>query len=220
MAPADSDLGGIVAAVCAGVVERNLSGPLASGNVSAIDRARGKLMITARGAPLAQAASGLAQCWLNESLEVADVEGGEPSTELALHLAVYRAVPEAIVVVHLHSDWVVAAACLAIDALPLVHYHQALLGGEPTPVVAYATPGSSQLSAQVGKVLTNRPVHALLLANHGGVVVGSSPEQALERAEVLEHVCRLVVFAGGQARELDAGELTKLERLFADYGSA
>ena len=75
MAPADSDLRRIVAAVCAGVVERDLSGPLASGNVSAIDRARGKLMITARGAPLAQAASDLAQCWLNESLEVANVEG-------------------------------------------------------------------------------------------------------------------------------------------------
>ncbi|MEZ4234557.1 MAG: class II aldolase/adducin family protein, partial [Thermoleophilia bacterium] len=58
---------------------------------------------------------------------------------------------------------------------------------------------------------------AVLLASHGAVLVGADERDALELAEALEDVCRLVVLAGERARLLDEAELPRLRELFRAY---
>ncbi len=91
---------------------------------------------------------------------------------------------------------------------------------EPTPIVPYATPGSAELAASVGAALaTDAGLAAVLLASHGAVVVAPDEREALDLAEALEDVCRLVVLVGDRARPLDAAELPRLRELFRAYRS-
>lgn len=207
-----------LAALAAGVAERGLVGPLASGNASVLDRSSGTLVVTPKGVPFSRSdARNAVHVRLDESLEIAAALG-TPSTELPLHLAAYRACPGAAVVLHLHAPWTVAASCLRLERLPLVHYHQALLGSGPTPVVPYATPGSPELADGVRRALAgDDELAAVLLASHGAVVVGADERDALELAEALEDVCRLVVLTGEHARLLDEAELPRLRELFRSY---
>lgn len=207
-----------LAFLAAGVGERGLAGPLASGNASVLDRPSGTLVVTPTGVPLAEVdARDAVVVRLDASLEV-EAAAGSPSTELPLHLAAYRACPDAAVVLHVHAPWAVAASCLALERLPLVHYHQGLLGAEPTPIVPYAPPGSPELAAAVGATLAaGDELAAVLLASHGAVVVAADEREALDLAEALEDVCRLVVLVGERARPLEAAELPRLRALFRTY---
>lgn len=209
-----------LAGLAAGVGARGLGGPLAAGNASVLDRATGTLVVTPKGVPFGQVDARCAvHVRLGATLEV-EAAVGTPSTELSLHLAAYRACPGAEVVLHVHAPWAVAASCLALERLPLVHYHQGLLGAEPTPIVPYATPGSAELAASVGAALaTDAGLTAVLLASHGAVVVAPDEREALDLAEALEDVCRLVVLVGDRARPLDAAELPRLRELFRAYRS-
>lgn len=215
-------------AICRALRGRRLTGPLSSGNASL--RIGEHLLVTPSAVAFEQTTP--------ERLVLVELRSGEPvqpdpgvavrdateaavslpTSELVLHLRAHAvAAPTARVVLHLHAPWMVAASCLDLDELPLLHYHQALLGDAPTPVAPYATPGSVTLAEQLGRVL--RPAtRAALLANHGGVVLGASPEEALSLAELLEDVCRLVVLTHPAPRELSPGDLVDARRLFETYG--
>ena len=153
------------------------------GNLSVRDGDR--LLVTASGVDLAR-------CTVDDVVAVAldgtvlDPAGPAPTSELALHLGVH-ADTGATAVVHVHAPWSTAAACV-LDELPVVHYQQLLLGGS-VRVAPYATFGTPQLAAGVRAALSGRS--AALMANHGAVVVGSSLDQALERALLLEWLCAL-----------------------------
>ncbi|MDN4174619.1 class II aldolase/adducin family protein [Nocardioides sp. SOB77] len=113
-----------------------------------------------------------------------------PTSELDLHLGVYAAGdPPAgpAAVVHTHAPWSTAVACV-LDELPVLHYQQLLLGG-PVRVAPYATFGTPELAAAVGAALEGR--QAALMANHGSVAVGSTLDEAVERAELLEWLAAL-----------------------------
>jgi L-fuculose-phosphate aldolase len=223
---AETGLRWTLASLCRSIVERGLVGPLASGNASIVADGGAVVAITAARVAFHEVEPG--------NVVILDAGAGPlpppaqsrapgpghpaPSSELPLHLAVHRALPHATVVLHLHAPWMVAASCLAIERLPFVHYHQALLGERPTPVVPYATPGTDELAELVAAALAGDEADAAMLANHGGVVVATGPEEALDRAEALEDVCRLVVLTHGRARELEESELPRLRNLFRAYG--
>ena len=110
--------------------------------------------------------------------------GRAPTSELGMHLGVYRELG-AGAVVHCHAP-VATALSTVLEELPLVHYELALLGGS-IRVAPYATFGTPELAANVVAALAGR--QAALMANHGIVTLGATADDAVERAITLEFVC-------------------------------
>jgi len=148
------------------------------------------------------------------------VLSGSPSTERAMHLAVYRRCPDARVVVHAHPPtaiaWTLAdpeAAELPSDALPEV-----ILAAGRIPIVPYARPGTEAMGAALGPFL---PAHRLLLlARHGALAWGSSLEEAVNGIERVEHVALILKAARelGGAKPLAEDERRALLELRAKAG--
>lgn len=129
-----------------------------------------------------------------EMCPVVDTDGylleGElqPSSETPMHLAVYAATG-AQAVVHTHSVFGTVVATTMTE-LPPVHYNALLLGGV-VKVAEYATYGTEELAANVRAALDGK--QAALMANHGGVTVGATLEQAFEATRLLEWLCEVYV---------------------------
>lgn len=175
-----------------------------AGNVSAAVPDSDLVAVTATGAVLAR-------CTPDE-VTVVDRSGAvvagdlAPTSEIDLHLSVYRA-SGAGAVVHTHAPFATAVGC-AVDELPVLHYQQILLGGT-VRVAPYATFGTNELADHVTRALDGRT--AALMANHGAVNHADSLEKAVEGAVLLEWCCRLFHLAtslagslpGATARVLD-----------------
>ncbi len=120
-------------------------------------------------------------------LEGRQVLGGlVPTSELPMHLAVYRATG-AGAIVHTHAVHATAVSTLVAE-LPLIHYMAAALGG-PVRVAPYATYGTEELAENMLRSLTDRT--ACLLQNHGTIAYGTTLDQAYDRTAQLEWMCRL-----------------------------
>jgi L-fuculose-phosphate aldolase len=140
-----------------------------------------------------------------------------PTSELPMHLAVYRATPAAAVV-HTHAVHATAVSAL-VEELPAVHYACAAMGG-PVRVAPYATFGSDELAAHVLHALRGRS--ACLLKNHGTLSHGATMEQAYDRTAQLEWMCRVwlaAVSVPGRAPSLlSEEELRRAGAKFGTYG--
>jgi L-fuculose-phosphate aldolase len=162
-----------------------------AGNVSA--RRDGQVAITPTGAVLAELEP--------EQVTVVDLDGevvgGElaPTSELDLHLGVYRRY-EAGAVVHTHAPMATALSCV-LEELPCVHYQMLLLGGT-VPVAPYATFGTPELAESVLDALDGR--QAALMANHGAIVHAADLDTALELALLLEWACSVYWHAAAIGR--------------------
>lgn len=137
-----------------------------------------------------------------------------PSTELPMHLAVYRE-SGARAVVHTHPPYATAVASV-LDQLPAVHYLVAELGA-PVPVVEYAAPGSAELAAAIAAALRGRS--GVLLRSHGALTIGDSLEQAYSRTVLLEWLAALYWRARllGEPKLLPEGELARLADVMERY---
>lgn len=144
------------------------------------------------------------------------VDGDPPSKEAFLHLAMYRSRPQDRAIVHLHATYSVAVSCM--DGLdpedcmpPLTPYYVMKIGR--LPVVPYHRPGAPGLADVVGDLAVRHK--AMLLANHGSVVAGSSLDAAVNAAEELEETAKLfLLLAGTPTRVLDAGQIQELRTVF------
>lgn len=127
------------------------------------------------------------------------VSGDAPSKENFLHLAMYQERERNQAVVHLHSTHSVAVSVLEgidpADALPpLTAYYVMRIGS--LPLVPYFAPGDMQLAQAVRRFAGKH--HALLLANHGPVVAGTSLAAAADAVEELEATARLYLLLQGR----------------------
>ena len=144
-----------------------------------------------------------------EQVSVVDMDGNlvdgdlEPTSELDLHLGVYRRY-DAAAVVHTHAPWATAVGCV-LDELPCVHYQMLLLGGT-VRVAPYRTFGTSELADAVIAALEGRT--AALMANHGALNYAASMEAAVDGALLLEWACEVYWRAAalGEPRTLDEGD--------------
>ncbi|MGW2519586.1 class II aldolase/adducin family protein [Streptomyces sp. NPDC001617] len=109
-----------------------------------------------------------------------------PTSELPMHLAVYRST-DAGAVVHTHAVHATAVSTL-VPELPAIHYMAAGLGG-PVRVAPYATYGTDELAENMLRALADRT--ACLLQNHGTMSYGTTLTQAYDRTAQLEWMCRL-----------------------------
>lgn len=141
-----------------------------------------------------------------------------PTSEVPLHLGLYRQHPTRRAIVHTHAPHATAASTL-VDELPPIHYLLALFGG-PVRVAPYARFGTPELAGLAARALTDR--HGCLLANHGAVTVGGTLEAAYDRAVQLEWLCQvwLTAKAVGEPRLLPPDELAQVAELVAGYGAA
>ncbi len=81
------------------------------------------------------------------------------------------------------------------------------------PLVPYHRPGDPQLAGAIGALAARHA--AVLLANHGPVVSGSTLEQAVDAAEELEETAKLfLLLRGVPARPLDAAQIAELQATF------
>lgn len=142
--------------------------------------------------------------------------GDPPSKESFLHLAMYeeraKAGGDAGAVIHLHSTHSVAVSVLAdVDANdvlpPLTAYYVMRIGS--LPLVPYYAPGDLRLAEAVRGYAGRH--HAVLLANHGPVVAGSSLSAASDAVEELEETAKLFLMLRGQRiRTLTAEQIAEL----------
>ncbi len=110
-----------------------------------------------------------------------------PSSELGMHLAVYRARPDVGAVVHTHSPWATTWAVLGRE-IPAVHYVIASVG-DSVRVAPYATYGTQELARKV--VRTLGADNGVLLASHGVLTVGADLDAAVENAVRVEFVAEV-----------------------------
>jgi ribulose-5-phosphate 4-epimerase/fuculose-1-phosphate aldolase len=145
------------------------------------------------------------------------VGGDKPSKEVFMHRAFYDARPDAAAVVHLHSTWATAVACLEdIDPRapipPLTPYFVMRLGGT-LPVVPYYRPGDPAMEPAIAAAA--RSARAVLLANHGPVVSGGSLPDAVYAAEELEEAAKLfMLLRRERVRHLSLEQVADLQRAF------
>ncbi len=175
-----------------------------AGNISI--RVDHSVVITPRGAKLGKM-SPTQCCIVNTSGEVIEACGDGPSSETPLHCAIY-AVTDCNAIVHTHSHFATVVSTV-VDELPGIHYMIAQLGG-PVRVAPYAPFGSNHLATLAAEGIGDRD--AVLLRNHGAVVVAETISGALKRAQLLEWLCSLFVHANaiGHPTLLDEGELTRI----------
>jgi L-fuculose-phosphate aldolase len=140
-----------------------------------------------------------------------------PSSEWRLHRDLYAARPDAQAVVHTHSLFCTAVACLR-RPIPAIHYMVVLAGGDEVPCAEYATFGTDELAASVVRALDRG--RACLMANHGMVALGDSLAGALRLAAEIETLASQYWHAVqiGDPHVLPADELDRVRRQFAGYG--
>lgn len=157
-----------------------------------------------------------------EDMVVVDLEGhkleGEtrPSSEIAMHLTIYRMRPEVGSVVHAHPCTATgfASAGLALDQ-PLCSELVVTLGS--VPLAPYATTGTAELSDALRPFIPNH--NAILMANHGVVTFGADLPQAYLRMEAVEHYARIALTARqlGCVTPLASQEVERLTALRLRY---
>src|ERR1700753_3440591 len=144
------------------------------------------------------------------------VSGGKPTKEAFLHFCMYKERADARAVVHLHSTHSVAVSLLANvdprDALPpLTAYFVMRIGR--LPLAPYYPPGDESLAKAVGALAGEH--HAVLLANHGPVVAGTSLENAQYATKELEETAKLfLMLLGEKTRPLTPVQVSDLRERY------
>ena len=141
------------------------------------------------------------------------VSGEPPTKETFLHRAMYSERPQAGAVVHLHSTYSVAVSALAdidaADVLPPITAYYVMRVGR-LPLVGYYPPGDPALADAVQRLAGKH--HAVLLANHGPVVAGSTLDAAANAIEELEETAKLfLLLRGSKVRLLTDEQVAALK---------
>jgi L-fuculose-phosphate aldolase len=135
--------------------------------------------------------------------------GLRPSSEIRMHLEVYRQRPDVEAVIHAHPPlaiaFSIAGMSLARCVLPEVIVS---LGGIPT--TEYATPSTEEVPESIRSAI--RDYDAMVLAHHGSLTVGKTLWEAYMRLEKVEHAAQITLAAHqlGQVETLSPGDVEKL----------
>jgi L-fuculose-phosphate aldolase len=158
-----------------------------------------------------------------EDLIVLDMDGKvvsgtkKPSSEMFMHLSVYKHRPDVMSVCHAHPPYATgfAVAGIPLDKciLPEVII---VLGG--IPIVEYGTPGTAEFFQPVLKIIDK--YDAYLLANHGALTIGKDVVNAYHKMETLEHFAHIAFVAQqlGHMNVLNSEQVRKLTDLRSKFG--
>jgi len=175
--------------------------------------------------------SGLSKGFLKpEQLVLTDLQGRkvptsaaeardlEPSSELKMHVEVYRQRADAAAVVHAHPPKCIALSIAGIAVAPCLLPEVVMTMGV-IPTAAYATPGTWEVPASIRELV--RDHDALLLERHGTLTVGKSILDAYFKQEKLEHAAEITLTLRllGKERPIPAGEMEKLIQIAQAKGT-
>ena len=141
----------------------------------------------------------------------------DASSELLMHLEVYRNRPDVRAVVHAHPP---TATGFAVAGIPL---DRAVLAEVVTtlgsiPIAEYGTPSTPELPAAVRKYI--KAHDGLLLANHGALTIAGDVYAAYYKMETIEHFAKISLVTRQLGREhlLSRDEVERLQQLRGNYG--
>lgn len=142
----------------------------------------------------------------------------KPTSEMKMHLAVYRRRPEVRAIVHAHPPAATGFAACRIRLDREVVLPEVIFGLGRIGFAEYATPTTAEVPQAVEKEIGG--CEALLLANHGALTVGEEVEQAYYRMETLEMYARirLVTHLLGGPKVLEEEQVQKLQNVRQLHG--
>src|SRR5947208_15468995 len=147
-------------------------------------------------------------------LAITDLEGRSlnnqrASSELAVHLLIYRERPDVKAVCHAHPPH---GTAFAVAGLPIDQpiLSEVILTLGCVPLAEYGTPSTKELTDAMRPLVKHH--NALLMANHGAVAYGSDLWQAFDRLETLEHTAKIAILSRilGGSRNLSPDAIEKL----------
>lgn len=155
-----------------------------------------------------------------EDLVIVDTDGHkvqgdrDVSSEVAMHLLIYRMRPDVHGIVHAHPPTATgfAAAGIALDQ-PLISEVVLTIGA--VPLAKYACPGTNELPESLRPYVADHC--AILMANHGVVTYGDDLDQAFMHMETLEHFAKIALVARtlGNSNSIASEEVRRLEAIRA-----
>lgn len=142
---------------------------------------------------------------------------GKPSSELKMHLRVYKDRPDVRAVVHAHPPY---ATAFAIAGIPLTRcvMPEAVISLGTVPIAEYGTPSTEEIPDAIAKYLQD--YDALLLENHGALTYGYDLLNAYFKMETLDFYARLLYLAEnlGGAKDISPDNLEKLMQVREKMG--
>jgi len=170
--------------------------------------------------------SGVSKGFMSEDMLVKlDMSGNvldgamRPSSEIKMHLAIYRAAPHICGVVHAHPP--VSAMCAAAgQPLDAALLQEAVVSLGVIPLAPFAIPGSEELAEGVAPLA--REYNGALLEHHGAVAWGRDVMQALFRMESIEYCATVAMYArmAGLWRPMTKAQIDALLTLRPLWGVA
>ncbi len=141
-----------------------------------------------------------------------------PSTERELHRQIYTMRADVNAVIHYHSPY---ATAVAVARKTIPHILDEGIDLTPIPTVEYCPAGSPELASEVAAQLAEGR-NAVLLANHGAVVVGENLQDALNRSREVERLAQIYVWAEtlGGAVPLEAWAVARSQEFLTQYRKA
>ncbi len=144
-----------------------------------------------------------------KDLSIVDMDGqtisgnSKPSTEIFLHLQIYKDRPDVQSVCHAHPPY---ATGFAVAGIPLDQHvlPEVIIALGTIPLVEYGTPGTEDFYRPLKPLLGS--FDAFLLANHGALTVGKNVMDAYHKMETLEHFAHIAFVA------LQLGKITPLKK--------
>ena len=159
-----------------------------------------------------------------DDIAVVDMNGkvikGKPSSEMLMHLEVYKMRADARAVIHAHPPTAVAYSIAHPDAeeIPGKSFSELILSVGKLPIVPFQMPGSLEMGMALHPFIKNHKV--MVLARHGALSFGEDLIEAYNGMERLEHSCEILLKAKsfGAVTELDEQTIDALHAMRKKIG--
>lgn len=171
--------------------------------------------------------SGISKGFMNPSdILVVDLEGKvlsgdlKPSSEMKMHLIVYKNRPDVHSVCHAHPQ-IATAFAVARKICDKIALPEVIFSIGSVALSEYATPTTDEVPQSIAEIV--KTADAILLSNHGALTVGCDVFDAYYKMETLEHFAGITMYArllGGEVG-LDGQQISNLLRIRRDvYGKS
>jgi L-fuculose-phosphate aldolase len=141
----------------------------------------------------------------------------KPSSEMLMHLFVYRSRPEIFACCHAHPPFATAFSVIGRQ-MPANLLPEIVLAVGDIPLTEYAPPGTKAVPEAIRPFIGNN--QAFLLRNHGVLTIGRNMEEAYNRMEYVEHYARILYISekAGSSNFLDPEEMRRLAKIRDSFG--
>ena len=185
-----------------------------AGNVSIFNREKGLVAISPTGVNYSELTPEMISI---VDLEGKLIEGLKPSSELEMHMILYRNRENVNAVIHTHPVYTTVLACLRQD-LPAIDYMIAVTGATKVRCAEYASYGTKELAENAYKAMGSSL--AVILANHGLTTAGKDIANAFNITVQVEYIYNLYIKARniGEPIILPDNEMNSMLERFKTYG--